>query len=217
MLRMKPRRKLLQLLLLGGWPSGLLLAAGTRPQPPGLRRVRGDVRVNGEPGQEGRLVLPGDVVTTGADGEAVYVLGNDAYLLRANTEVRHEPQGAPGLLQIVQGKILSVFGPGAKRLETQAAIIGIRGTGCYIEAAPQQTYFCLCYGRAEVVPTAEPSRAFEMVTKYHDRPYLLSTGPGLAPLQEAPVINHTDAELIMLEALKGRRPPFMQQSYSPRY
>ncbi len=217
MARMKPRRGFLQLALLGGLPSGLLWAAGTRPQPPGLRRVRGDVRVNGEPAQEGRLVLPGDVVTTGADGEAVYVLGNDAYLLRANTEVRHEPQGTPGLLQIVQGKILSVFGPGAKRLETQAAIIGIRGTGCYIEVAPQQTYFCLCYGRAEVVPTAEPSRAFEMVTKYHDRPYLLSTTPGVAPLRDAPVINHTDAELILLEELKGRRPPFMQQGYTRRY
>lgn len=217
MARMKPRRGFLQLALLGGLPSGLLWAAGTRPQPPGLRRVRGDVRVNGEPAQEGRLVLPGDVVTTGADGEAVYVLGNDAHLLRANTEVRHEPQGTPGLLQIVQGKILSVFGPGAKRLETQAAIIGIRGTGCYIEVAPQQTYFCLCYGRAEVVPTAEPSRAFEMVTKYHDRPYLLSTTPGVAPLRDAPVINHTDAELILLEELKGRRPPFMQQGYTRRY
>lgn len=217
MARMKPRRGFLQLALLGGLPSGLLWAAGTRPQPPGLRRVRGDVRVNGEPAQEGRLVLPGDVVTTGADGEAVYVLGIDAHLLRANTEVRHEPQGTPGLLQIVQGKILSVFGPGAKRLETQAAIIGIRGTGCYIEVAPQQTYFCLCYGRAEVVPTAEPSRAFEMVTKYHDRPYLLSTTPGVAPLRDAPVINHTDAELILLEELKGRRPPFMQQGYTRRY
>ena len=56
-----------------------------------------------------------------------------------------------------------------------------------------------------------------MVTKYHDRPYLLSADAGVPPMQAAPVINHTDAELIMLEALKGRRPPFMQQSYSPRY
>lgn len=217
MLCMKPRRGFLQLLLLGGWPSGWLWAAGTRPQPPGLRRVRGDVRVNGEPAQEGRLVLPGDVITTGADGEAVYVLGNDAYLLRAHTEVRHEPQGNPGLLQIVQGKILSVFGPGARRLETQSAIIGIRGTGCYIEAAPQQTYFCLCYGRAEVVPTADRSRSFDLATTYHDRPYLIGSDAGAPLMQAAPVINHTDAELIMLEALKGRRPPFMQQGYSPRY
>jgi hypothetical protein len=36
-------------------------------------------------------------------------------------------------------------------------------------------------------------------------------------LRDAPVVNHTDAELIMLEALTGRRPPFLQQNYSPRY
>ena len=32
----------------------------------------------------------------------------------------------------------------------------------------------------------------------------------------APVINHTDAELTMLEALVGRRPPFLD-SGGPRY
>ena len=210
------RRHILTLLL-GGVPAAGLWAAGTRPLPAGLRRVRGDVRVNGEPAQEGRLIQPGDVVTTGADSEAVYVLGADAYLLRAHTEVRHEPQGQVGWLQVVQGRMLAVFGTGAKQLGTPVAVIGIRGTGCYIEAAPRQTYFCLCYGRAELVPVADPARRIEIVTTYHDRPHYIGAEPGPALLQSAPVINHTDAALIMLEALKGRQPPFLQQSYTPRY
>ncbi len=216
---MNERRQLLQALAvgLGVATSGWVSAAGNRPVQAGLRRLRGDVRVNGEPGHEGRLVLPGDVVTTGPDSEVVYVVGADAYLLRANTEVRHDPKGTPGLVQFVRGKALSVFGTGAKRLETPAAAIGIRGTGCYIEATADQTYFCLCYGRAELVPVADPAQRREVATTYHDRPYYVSTVQNEPVLRDAPVVNHTDAELIMLEALTGRRPPFLQQNYSPRY
>jgi hypothetical protein len=31
----------------------------------------------------------------------------------------------------------------------------------------------------------------------------------------APVINHTDAELILLEGLTGRQPPFIGQGFRP--
>jgi hypothetical protein len=32
-------------------------------------------------------------------------------------------------------------------------------------------------------------------------------------IMKAPVVNHTDAELILLEDLVGRRPPFFGKSY----
>jgi hypothetical protein len=37
-------------------------------------------------------------------------------------------------------------------------------------------------------------------------------------LMGAPVVNHTDAEVTMLESLVGRRPPFLDMpGYRPRY
>jgi len=36
--------------------------------------------------------------------------------------------------------------------------IGIRGTGAYIEAEPTRTYFCLCYGTADVAATMSSER-----------------------------------------------------------
>ena len=33
-------------------------------------------------------------------------------------------------------------------------------------------------------------------------------------LMQAPVINHTDAELTLLESLTGRKPPFAGRRYS---
>lgn len=192
-------------------------AAGTRPVAPGFRRIHGDVRINGEPAHIGRVVLPGDVITTGEGAEAIYVMGRDAFLLRERSEVGHFAEGAVWVLRVVQGKLLSVFGPGEKSLQTPSATIGIRGTGCYLEADPDQTYFCLCYGKAEVVPVADPSLAIRLQATYHDKPIMVSRESGQAMVSTAMVKGHRDEELIELEALVGRRPPFMNASYTPRY
>jgi hypothetical protein len=186
------------------------LAAGSVEK--GIHRLRGDVRVNGQPAREGMDVKGGDVITTGANSEVLFVTGKDAMLVRANSRV--EAQGAAGALvltglRVFTGAVLSVFTPGeAKNLRTPTATIGIRGTAVYIEAEEARTYVCTCYGEAEIVPLAEPAARETVRTTRHEKPrYVLGAG---APqmLMGAPVINHTDAELTMLEALVGRRPPF---------
>lgn len=42
------------------------------------------------------------------------------------------------------------------RVETSTGSIGIRGMGFYVEASPEQTYFCTCYGVTDVTATADP-------------------------------------------------------------
>jgi hypothetical protein len=189
------------------------LAAGSVEK--GVHRVRGDVRVNGAPAQEGMDVKAGDVVTTGAGSEVVFVTGKDAFLIRANSRV--EAQGALGALilsglRVVTGAVLSVFSPGESRtLRTATATIGIRGTAVYLEAEESRTYVCTCYGEADIVSAMDPSARETVRTSHHEQPrYVMGMG---APqmLMDAPVVNHTDAELTMLEALVGRRPPFLSQ------
>jgi len=210
---MKVRRLLLRSLPLGwlAWVSRTALSAGQQPQPPGFKRIQGSVRVNGTPAHEGRVVLPGDVVTTGPGSEAIYVMGLDAYLVRENSQISHLTEGAQAVLRVITGKVLSVFGPGARTLHTATATAGIRGTACYIDSQPGLVYFCLCYGKVELTPLADPSRAFTFQTRYHDRPFYIGDQPGADLLRKGPVIDHTDAELILLESLVGRRPPFMNQ------
>lgn len=213
------RRPILTLLtwLSTGLGLSTTWAAGAQPVEPGFRRLKGDVRINGAPARIGRVVLPGDVITTGAGAEAIYVMGRDAFLLRERSEVGHFAEGTVGVLRVIQGKLLSVFGPGEKSLQTPSATIGIRGTGCYLEAEPDQTYFCLCYGKAELVPVADPSQAVSIQATYHDKPFMVSRESGQSMLNKAPVKNHRDDELIELEALVGRRPPFLDAGYTPRY
>jgi len=195
------------------------LAMGEYPATPGLYRVEGDVRVNGQPAQEGFLVRPGDVIETGARSQAVFVVGRDAYLLRAGS--RLETAGKALLinsLRIVTGKLLSVLGPGARRIETPSATIGIRGTGIYVEAEPERTYVCTCYGVADLEPRDRPDLRETVTTRHHEQPRYIRSGSTMPVgdmMGAAPVINHTDDELIMLEALLGRRPPFLESGAPP--
>ena len=194
------------------------LAMGEHPAAPGLYRVEGDVRVNGRPAQAGFLVRPGDVIETGARSEAVFVVGRDAYLLRAGS--RLETAGKEMLinsLRVITGKLLSVLGPGARRIATPSATIGIRGTGIYVEAEPDRTYVCTCYGTAELQSSLKPDERETVTTKHHDQPRYIygASMPGIKMIEGAPVVNHTDAELVMLEALVGRKPPFLESGAPP--
>jgi hypothetical protein len=205
------RRALLRAIAAGSL-AGLMqraLAAGANPAAPGLRRVRGDVQVNGSPAREGQLVSPGDTVTTGSGAEAIYVIGQDAFLQRESSVVRFGTEAAKDFLRVVTGKLLSVFGRGDKRITVATAAIGIRGTACYIEELGGRTYFCLCYGEAEVVPSAAPQERETIRTRHHDHPIYIHADPAMPKsMVPAEVVNHTDAELTLLESLVGRLPPF---------
>src|SRR5689334_7995700 len=89
---------------------------------PGVRRREGDVRIQGND------------IATGNNSLAVFVVGRDAHLVRANSEV----SVVAGGIRVVTGALLSVFQPRqAKEIRTATAVIGIRGTGLYVEAEPQ--------------------------------------------------------------------------------
>lgn len=226
---MRLRRRLLKTLAAAGLlgPAGIsglirsALAKGEVPGGVGLRTMRGQVTVNSKPAREGQLIGPGDTVITGRDSEAIYVIGRDAFLQRENSTVRFGADAAQNLVRVLTGKILSVFGQGARSVQVSTATIGIRGTGCYIEdegsGAKARTYFCLCYGGADLLPTAAPQERESYETTYHNRPLYIYNDMSMAKLVlPAAVINHTDDELKLLEGLVGRSPPFIG-GYGKKY
>ena len=159
----------------------------------GVRRRSGEVRISGE------------TISTGADGQVVFVIGRDAMMVRPNSSLTLAANG----FRLVTGAVLSVFSPGeGKQLRTPTATIGIRGTAVYLEAEPSRTYVCTCYGEAVLEPLGDPAARETVRTRRHEQPrYIMPRGAPQMILR-APVINHTDAELEMLEALVGRKPPF---------
>lgn len=223
---MQPRRRLLKALAAAGLlsPAGIsglirdALAKGDAPIQPGLHEVRGEVIVNRRLATEGQLIKPGDTIVTGTNSKAIYVIGQDAFMQRELTTVSFGSEAVKNLMRVVSGKILSVFGKGARTIQVSTATIGIRGTGCYIEeenhGAKSRTYFCLCYGDVELTPSAAPQEAERYSTTHHDKPMYIHNDMKMPKMMvPAEVINHTDDELTLLEALVGRRPAFYGMGY----
>ncbi len=235
-----PRRRLLVQALSAGFFGGGGLAAqlaladifGSAPSklPPGqsIYRISGKVLVNGTPATLKTPIGPNDTVETAKNGEIVFVVGTSSYMLDgASKLVLQGKQEASSILttalRLLTGKVLSVFGksPSGIRMETVTATIGIRGTGVYMEAEPDLTYFCTCYGVAEITSTNDPSSKDTVASKHHDKPLYISADPKRKGnnISLAPFKNHTDQELMLIETLVGRTPPFVfpgQEYDAPR-
>ena len=199
------RRALLALVAAIGAPAALRLALA-QTQAQGVRRAIGEVRVNRLPAVPGSLVRPGDTVEVGKEALAAFVVDQNAFLMRSNSRAEFAGGSVLAAVRLVTGGLLSVFGGGEHRLTTATATVGIRGTGAYMEAEPERTYFCLCYGTAEVEPKGSALRETYSTTHHESPKYIYGDGRKNA-MVPAGVVNHTDAELILLESLVGRTPP----------
>jgi hypothetical protein len=207
-----------------------VLANGDTPVMRGIQSIQGTVTVNGVMAKVGTIVKVGDRISTSVNkgSSAVVVIGNDAYMLREDTTIifqaskKNMAVGAAEVLEsllIASGKVLSVFGKRSPSqpvmLRAQSATIGIRGTGCYVEVYERRTYFCLCYGEASVEGGGMATQNIR--TSHHEQPMWLDESGGTMRMEKADFGNHADAELILLEKLTGREPPFVALGLSARY
>ena len=193
-------------LLLGA--AGLVFVRHALAQ--GVNRVRGDVTINGQAAQQGIQVRAGDKIATGPGGQVVFAVDRDAMLVRGNSSV----ELARNALRVISGAVLSVFAPNQpKQVRTPTSTIGIRGTAVYVEVDPQRTYVCTCYGEAVLEPAGDPSARETVRTTHHEQPRYIYAKGAPKMVTPAPMVNHADAELEMLEALVGRKPPFSGRRY----
>ncbi len=212
------RRRFVLGLFFGLLPIRLRFARGMgrKEYPQGFREIKGEVRVNDRPVVEGDPVAFGDTVSTGPDGYAVFVVGRDAFMLQENArmEITKGPDKTAKkkgvvVLRVAAGRVLSVFGDGSKRFITNTAVVGIRGTAVYVEIEARRTYVCPCYGTT-VVASRHTGKQEQLRTRHHEEPrYIYDTASG-GRIEPGPVKNHTDEELIHIESLVGRIPPFVE-------
>ena len=220
------RRTLIKALTAGLFSAGLPMSPamaesifGRSPSklPAGqsIYRLSGTVKVNGKDATLDTKIGPKDTIETGKDSEAVFVVGGNSMIMRSDSQLTMEGKEEFGNLlisglRLLTGKLLSVSRSQGIHIQTQTATIGIRGTGVYLESDPEQTYFCTCYGLADVKATNDPSSNDTVEATHHDKPlYILANEQSGKNVRRAGFINHTDPELMLIETLVGRTPPFV--------
>ena len=223
-----PRRRLLIQGLTAGLFCTTLSASeafaqnflGSKPSqlPPGksIYRLSGKVAVNGKDATLDTFINPSDSIETGPNSEIVFVVGGNAMILRSDSrlELAGEKKENGSLLiaglRLLSGKILSVSRNQQTTLRTPTATIGIRGTGWYMEADPELTYFCTCYGVTDIASSSDPASKETVAASHHDKPvYITAGGPSGQNIQHAGFKNHSDQELMLIETLVGRTTPFI--------
>lgn len=219
-----PRRRLLLQALAAGLfttatPVGVVEASlfGDVPRklPPGrsIYKLEGRVLVNGRIAYLETPIGPNDTIETEGNGNIVFVVGQDAYILRGGSKLvlsgRTQSRGAVDTLKLFAGKLLSAFGKSRHQLATPTSTVGIRGTGIYVEADPQETYFCTCYGTVDLSSVSDPKSRETVISTHHQARYIVAGASAGRNIRPAPFKNHTDMELMLIEELVGRTPPFV--------
>lgn len=189
------------------------LAAGAISTLPGIAQAKGKqisdiqglVTINGRRASQYSRINPGDVVKTGDNSKITFVMGKDAILLRSNSRlVLQSNRRLLSGLRLLTGAMMAVFAPGQKTISTPLVTAGIRGTGIYVEAHPEKTYFCTCYGAVQLDENSG-QHAGELVRANHHSARNIYANQ---PIEEAGLHGHEDVELELLESLVGRKVPF---------
>lgn len=217
--------------ILGSRPTRL-------PSDKSIYRITGQATVNGKEATLDTLIKPGDTVQTAKGSEIIFVVnGNNSMILRGDSHLlleaeqkkieakKVEPKNdkikrfEPAIVQpetsfitglkLFAGKLLSVSRNSPMQVKTVTATIGIRGTGFYVTSDPEQTYFCTCYGLTDVVSNFNPNSKETIQAKHHDKPVYIVNDPLGKNIRSAPLIDHTDQELSLIETLVGRTTPFV--------
>jgi len=178
-----------------------------------VKVLQGSVRVNGKRATKATPIRPGDTVEAAKGARLVFVVGDDAFLLHGDSKLILEHTSGPKALAItglrlLSGGLLAAFAPGPRRIETPTATAGIRGTAIYVEASPEQTYFCTCYGVVELRDKAGVERK-TVISGYHTPNMIYKNPAERGKMEAVEVKDHTDEELIMLERLVGRTSPIV--------
>jgi hypothetical protein len=184
------------------------------PQGKSIFELRGKVLVNGVAATRDTVLTPSDRIETSEGATLVAAIGGTAFIMRERSSL--EMDGKDVLvrgMRLLSGKLLTVFGRRNRdehaTLRTAVATIGIRGTGVYAEADPDKTYLCTCYGTTDITSEQDPAQTERITAQHHDAPrYVLAEPDAGRRIVPAPFLNHTDLELMTIEAIVGREVPF---------
>ncbi len=179
-----------------------------------IHELQGTVTLNKKPLTRASTIKNGDEITVSPDGKLVFSIGEDAFLVRGGSILQvyaEENSVLVSALRLVNGAMLGVYGKrkATTRIYTATTTIGIRGTAVYVAVTPEKLYTCTCYGHTDLIVGLDSA---DVIATHHNAHVVTAGKNGNSQMKAFEVIDHTDDELRMLEALVGRKPLFDAQA-----
>lgn len=169
----------------------------------------GEALLNGQRLRSDQPIQPGDTLSTGPNSKLIFVIGTSAFHVRENTTLSTErglSDVAVGLLRLVTGAVVSVWGKGPERkIVTPTITAGIRGTGVYTEVLAHQggrSYFCNCYGTVDLRAGNDQTTS---ESEYHQAFWGEVEPRNGRLITPAGALNHTDEEVEFLAQLVDQK------------
>jgi len=163
------------------------------------------VLINGKLANKNSPVTFGDEIITGSRGRIglrlagnVYRVGNRSHLTLPKTEKNFT-------LNFFFGSVLAVFRSDTpKTIRTHTSVLGVRGTGLYLNVDSEQTFLCTCYGDIEFKDKENEENVRHIHGEYHN---IVVLNHQTRAFSSQAMKGHKTSDLFELEALANRTPP----------
>lgn len=191
------------------WIGGVLIASTSQVLAAGdgfIYAFEAPVLINGKVADQQTPISFGDRILTGSRGSITIKLDGNVYRLGHRSRLTL-PENTPNTsLSFFFGSLLAVFKHNSdKTIYTKTAVLGVRGTGAYLEIDNQQTYLCTCYGDIDFSDATDEKNVAHIHSLYHNAITFDHQERRIQGMQ--PLRNHTTAELADLETNASRQMP----------
>lgn len=190
-------------LAMGGLPAAIA------QQRSNLVQLIGDVQLNGQRLLPDQTVQTGDYLQTGSSSSVIFVIGDSAFHVRANSRLsleRGHSLTTVSQLRLHAGAVASVWAAsGDHQILMPGLVATFQSAGVYAQASDQPgraSYLCNCYGTLALSSGRDKTLC---TSTYHEAFWAAADNSEGDALMPADSINHTDEELEFLARLISRK------------
>ena len=190
-------------LAMGGLPAAMA------EQRSNLVQLIGDVQLNGQRLLPDQTVQTGDQLQTGPASSVIFVIGDSAFHVRANSRLsleRGQSLTTVSQLRLHAGAVASVWAAsGDHQILAPGLTATFQNAGVYAQASDppgRASYLCNCYGTLALSSGKDKTVC---TSTYHQAFWAAADSSEGDALMPADSINHTDEELEFLARLISQK------------
>lgn len=190
-------------LAMGGLPAAMA------EQRSNLVQLIGDVQLNGQRLLPDQTVQTGDQLQTGPASSVIFVIGDSAFHVRANSRLsleRGQSLTTVSQLRLHAGAVASVWAAsGDHQIFAPGLTATFQNAGVYAQASDppgRASYLCNCYGTLALSSGKDKTVC---TSTYHQAFWAAADSSEGDALMPADSINHTDEELEFLARLISQK------------